>query len=154
MAKNKKKMNEFLVIALVVIGAIAVFVGYNVLMGTNSPYESLTEVDFKEYQKMMEDNESFFFTVSSAGCSACKTFMPKLDETLAEKNITGYYIDIDKLSSAESLQLAESMLGSKEAAESMATPTTFYVEAGISKFAPLIGDHEKENIISFIEIYE
>ena len=48
------------------------------LSGCSNKY--LKEISYNEYNKLIENKESFILEVMSAECSACKNFKPKLEE--------------------------------------------------------------------------
>lgn len=146
MKKNNKKTSEFLKIAIVVVIAIAAFIGFNIIKNSNDD-TTLKQITYKQYQTMIADGESFFFEVAASSCGACESFTPKLEQALEKTNTTAYSIDLDKLSTDDRNKLTQDL-------SITGTPTTLYIENGISKYAGLIGDNTLEDTIKFIEIHK
>lgn len=99
----------------------------------------LTEINYDEYKKLMEDKETFILEVMSSDCTACKDFRPKLEEVASDYQIDVKYINIDKLAADQYDELGVS-----------STPTViFYIDGEEETTAArIIGSVKRDKIIS------
>ena len=128
----KKKNNIFI---------FALFLGIIVLLtGCSNSY--LKELDFNELNNKVKNKESFFFVIVQDGCSHCASFTPKLEAVLDEYKITGYKLNLTKLTETQRDELSK--LFSYDG-----TPTTIFVKNGEeeSVMQRINGNQPKEKII-------
>ncbi len=57
----------------------------------------MVEISYEEYQKLLENKETFVLEVMKNDCSACKGIRPKLKKISGEYKVEIKYIDISKL---------------------------------------------------------
>ncbi len=107
---------------------------------------NIKDISYSKFNDMIKDEESFFFVVIRDGCSHCEAFVPKLDEILKENDITGYTLNLAKMSQKELDEFY-----SKYDVEG--TPTTIFIEKGkeASLLQRIDGNVSKEKIISKLE---
>ena len=83
------------------------------------------------------------FVITATYCSHCAEYKPTLSEVLTEYDITGYFIEEDKLDKEDLAKL-------KEIANFSGTPTTVFIKDGVeeSTATRLSGNQSKSKIIS------
>lgn len=103
----------------------------------------LKEINYKDFSKKINNNETFFIEVVQTGCSFCQSYTPKLKSVLEEYKITGYQINITEMND-EDYKLFNSAFNIK------GTPTTIFITEGkeISVLQRIDGNKDKETIIS------
>ena len=69
--------------------------------GCNKENKYLIEISYDEFNKKIENKETFFVEIMQDGCSYCEAFTPKLEEVLMEYEVTGYKLNLSKLSEDE-----------------------------------------------------
>lgn len=102
----------------------------------------LKNISYKELSEKMENKEEFFFVVTQDGCSHCEDFIPVLEEVLNENKVTGYNLNMSKLSESEKDKLDELF-------DVDGTPTTIFIKDGkeISILQRINGDVSSEKLI-------
>ena len=58
---------------------------------------NIENISYSKLNKMLENEETFFFVVTRDGCSHCEEFIPKLEAILEEYDITGYNLNISNM---------------------------------------------------------
>ena len=86
----------------------------------------LKEISYKEYNKMIENKETFILEIMRTDCSACISFKPKLEEVLNEYKIEVKYINTDHLSDKDKEKLFDELGVS-------GTPTVIFYTDGVEK---------------------
>lgn len=111
--------------------------------GLDAECKYLHKMSYTEYVKKIEAKESFVLEITSATCSACKGFRPKLIEFLNEYKVDMYYIDLDDFSEEEYDSFDEMVKFS-------GTPTTIFVVNGEEETvaARLVGNVSKDKIVA------
>ena len=108
-----KRINKILLIILLTL----VITGCN-----NKTY--LNEISYKEYQKLLENNETFILEIMRTDCSACIGYKPTLKKVTDEYKIEVKYINTDHISKDEVKNLYKEIDG---------TPTIIFYENGKEK---------------------
>lgn len=83
------------------------------------------EISFSDYEKMMNNKESFILFVGAESCSHCSQYKITLSQILRDYDVEINYIDIDKLSDSEKGKLKSKVTFS-------GTPTTFFIKDGVA----------------------
>ncbi len=99
----------------------------------------LVEINYDEYEKLIEQKETFILEVMQQGCPSCKEFRPKLKKVAEQYGIEVKYIDISKVPEEK-----QKVIGASE------TPTLiFYIEGEEeTTSARLVGNTSEKKIIS------
>jgi len=82
---------------------------------------SIEEITFTDYQKMVENKESFILFIGSHNCNHCMEFEITLNEVVEKYNIDFKYIDIANFSEEERKTFNIKFDG---------TPTTVFINDG------------------------
>ena len=100
---------------------------------------NLKEITYKEYEKLIENKETFVVEMMRTGCSHCQDIKPKLEEIANKYNIEIKYINVDKLSQEENDNI--SITG---------TPTLIFYNEGVesSVSTRIVGDKTKDYILN------
>lgn len=114
-----------------------------ILTGCNKENKYLVEISYKEFNKMVENKETFFVEVMQDGCQYCELFTPKLEEVLMENQVTGYKLNLSKLTEEEYKEFSLNYGDD-------GTPTTIFLTEGkeISKMQRITGNVSKTKIVS------
>jgi len=102
----------------------------------------LTEITFSELKEKLENKEDIVLEIVQTGCHNCTSFSPKFEEVLEEYKIEAYSLNISLLDEDGKKWLDEY--------EVDGTPTVIFFKGGkeISKMKRMVGDQDKERIIS------
>lgn len=116
---------------------LCIFVLVVLTTGCNNKY--LKEIKYKDYEKLIEDKETFALEVMRNGCSACESFEPTLKEFVKEYKIEVKYINTDNLTDEQIDKFGIT-----------GTPTIIFYENGEEKTisSRLIGAVSKDKIIT------
>lgn len=103
----------------------------------------MKEISYKEYNKLLNDKETFILEIMRTDCSACKSFKPKLTEVINKYKINIKYINTDHLKKKEvdNLYQATGIDG---------TPTVIFYDKGVeeTKASRINGSVSVDKIIS------
>lgn len=150
-------------IALVV-GVISVIViGCFVMGGTKAKptYElpltlsgdvGLHKLSYAEYQKKIDDNESFVIIVERTTCSHCQNFMPVAEEFAKNNEVPMYYIDTDEMEQSDWSDLETSNTYFKKNSGNWGTPTTI-VLAGKEAVDSIEGETDSKSLLKLYKEY-
>jgi len=107
-----------------------------------SESSNLKNLSYKDLQKKINNNDTFFFVVIKDGCQHCEGFTPKVKEVLDEYDIDGYTVNYTELSLEDNDSFYEEF-----GVDS--TPTTIFIKNGkeISIRQRLTGNVSKEKLI-------
>ncbi len=107
---------------------------------------NVKDLSYSKLKDMISDEETFFFVVVRDGCSFCEKFVPILEEVTDEYEITGYKLNIAKMSEDEYNEF-DSIYNVD------GTPTTIFIEKGkeTSLLQRIDGYVGKEKLISKLE---
>lgn len=107
-------------------------------------YETLT---YDEYISKIDANETFVIFLWQTGCSHCETFDPKIKAVIKKYDLEVFSMNLAELSDTEYAKV-------KNKTFITGTPTTLYIEDGVTQSDKIIGDADKEKIIKFFEKIE
>lgn len=84
------------------------------------------EINFDEYNKMIEEKQSFILFIGSETCSACQIYKKYLNEVIKDYQVKVKYIDLDKFTDDQynKFKVKHSFTG---------TPTTIFINDGVEK---------------------
>lgn len=127
------KKSDFILIGLVlVIIVVGIFSsrGTEALDEIEFPLElagevGLHQINYSQYEKLVDDEEAFIVVIERAGCSFCVQYMPIVEEVANEKKIAITYIDTDTLTSEEYNDLSTTNQYLKK--NNWGTPTTLFM---------------------------
>lgn len=102
---------------------IIIFIGILCLFNVGCGRGSIKEISFEEYQKLMENEETFILFIGSHTCSHCIQYNITLEEVIKKYNVDFNYIDIAKLNEEQSKEFSDSIRFD-------GTPTTVFIENG------------------------
>ena len=102
----------------------------------------LKDLSFSELKNKIEAKEEFFFVVTQDGCSHCEAYVPVLTKTLNKYKITGYNLNLSKLSESDNKEFEELF-------KTEGTPTTIFVKDGneISILQRIYGEATEDQIV-------
>jgi len=127
-----KKLKWFVLCGLMII----------LISGCSSSGGKFEEINFQEYQKLIENKESFVLEMLRDDCSHCKDLKPKLQKVIKEYDITIKTINLNSLSK-EDEKAFKSIVGTN------GTPTIIFYKNGeeASVATRIVGDIPREKII-------
>lgn len=124
---------------------LSVILGVFILCGCSN--SGVEEINYKEFDSLIEDKQSFILYIGSASCSNCTEFGPKFERVIEENNISDvYYIDLDELSDDEKSSF-------NKVVNITGTPTVVFITDGKeeSSFNRINGNVSKEKIKTRLE---
>lgn len=109
----------------------------------NNKFTTYETIDYKEYVRLMDSDETFSLVIGSSTCSACSLYKSTMDNFISKYNINVKYIDISKLSEDEYKLLRSEINFSS-------TPTTIFVKNGdhTSVYDRIVGAESISNVVS------
>ena len=112
-----------------------------------SSSSNIKEISLNEFNKKIENKETFVLYVGNEGCHNCVSYEPKLKEVLKEYNLTIYKLDNSKLSEDEFNKLNEKFSVS-------GTPTIMFITKGDEETTlnRIVGDSSKEKTIEKFKV--
>lgn len=127
-----KKLFKFSLILVVVL-----------LFGGCKNNSYLKEISYKEYEKLINDKETFILEVMRTDCSACINFKPKIEEVANEYKIEVKVINTDNLSEKDYQDLFDKT-------GITGTPTVIFYNDGVEKTisSRINGSVSKEKIVT------
>lgn len=148
--KNKKSnlILYFLIAVIVVVGILLV---YKLAFKTNEN-SNLTEITTTELENKINNKDTFVLVISQTGCSHCEQYLPELNRTLKEVNLTAFVVNLTNLSNEEATTLNKYVNVS-------GTPTTIFYHEGvetttlnrISGYAPKVKIKERLKSLGYID---
>ena len=102
---------------------LLIFVSFFSLFLVGCTKGSIDEITFDDYQKMIENKESFILFIGSHKCSHCIEFKAILEEIIEKYRVHFKYIDIANLTDEQDKQLSKDIIYK-------GTPTTVFIEEG------------------------
>jgi len=111
------------------------------ISGCNKSY--MKEISYKEYQKLIDNKETFILEIMKTDCSACISFKPKITQVANDYKIEVKYLNTDSLTENELNDLYQDTGIS-------GTPTVIFYNDGIekTKSSRINGSVSTEKIIS------
>ena len=108
----------------------------------------LHEIDYSEYEKMVNNGDSFVVIIERTGCSYCQMYMPIVEEYAKEKKVAITYINTDNLTQDEMNKLSTTNSYLKK--NQWGTPTTLFMLG--DRVVDSIGGYvDKEKVESFFK---
>lgn len=122
-----KKNNTNNIFLQLVIGFIILMALFLVLLmfldGQNK--SKLKVIDFRKYEELVKNEETFILYLGSSTCSACEIFTPTFNAVLKEYKLSAYYLELDKITKEEYDILTSNYIGNYYGI----TPTvTFHID--------------------------
>lgn len=114
-----KNWKLYLIIAVVI--AIGVFLVYKLAFADNNA--SLQTISISEFENKIKAKDTFILVITQTGCSHCEQYLPELNRTLSDNNITAYELNVTGLSTEDGKRLAQYVNFS-------GTPTTVFYNKG------------------------
>lgn len=135
---TKKKLIILLLVCFVIGGILLFF-----LFDKDKYKNNIIDINYKQLQEKLEKKESFILAIEQDGCSACKSFHPKLKKVANEKDVKVYKLNLAKLTEKQQDELDEHFTIS-------GTPTVVFVTNGgeESTMNRIVGDKDETYIIS------
>lgn len=154
-----KKSDIFLIIGLIVV----VVLGFFLMKGEKyepdydlplklSGEAGLHELTYAEYQKKIDNDESFVVIIERATCSHCVTYMPVAKAFAENSNLPMYYVDTDTFNEEDWNGFEKSISYFKEKNGNWGTPTTL-VQAGYDTVADIEGETDDKALSKLYEEY-
>lgn len=130
-AKKLKKSDLILIIGLIIVVVLGCFLmkgqkdepSYQLPL-TLEGEAGLQLLSYSDYQKKIDNNESFVVILSRESCSHCANFMPVAKEFASSKNLPMYYVDTDTFTEEEWSSFEKSNTFLKKNGGNWGTPTT------------------------------
>ena len=112
------------------------------LTGCETKENYLKNINLKELNEKLDNEEEFFFVVTQDGCSHCEEFLPVLKEVLNENKIIGYDFNLTRLSESDKDSFYEMF-------DIEGTPTTIFIKDGkeLSIMQRIVGGLDKDKLI-------
>lgn len=108
--------------------------------------EHIGELTSEEYEKKIQDRETFILYLYADSCKYCEKFEPVLDKSLGELNLDAYKIQNDK--NDDYRNLIKSKLGERF----QGTPAVyFYVGGEVKEY--LVGTQDISIVKKYLEAY-
>lgn len=134
-----KKSDIILILAVILV----IVVGSFVLKGPKEEknYElplkltgevGLKKLSYEEYQKKIDDNESFVCIIERKTCSHCVSFMPVAEKFANDEKVPMYYIDTDEMNEEDWEKLPKSNTFFKKKGDNWGTPTTIVLAGNVA----------------------
>lgn len=111
-------------------------------------FAGVKEIGYSDYSQMVEENKNFVLLVVREGCTYCESFEPIMEETVNEKNIPVYVIDIATFTEDELNEFYESNKFLSKG--DWGTPTTLVLQGSVV-IDSLEGMTEKDKLIEFLD---
>ena len=129
--KKLKKSDLILIIGLIIVVILGCFlmkgqkeeVSYQLPL-TLEGEAGLQLLSYSDYQKKIDNNESFVVILSRESCSHCANFMPVAKEFASSKNLPMYYVDTDTFTEEDWSSFEKSNTFLKKNNGNWGTPTT------------------------------
>ena len=129
--KKLKKSDLILIIGLIIVVILGCFlmkgqkeeVSYQLPL-TLEGEAGLQLLSYSDYQKKIDNNESFVVILSRESCSHCANFMPVAKEFASSKNLPMYYVDTDTFTEEDWSSFEQSNTFLKKNNGNWGTPTT------------------------------
>lgn len=104
---------------------------------------NLKSISYSKLNKMLENEETFFFVVTKDGCSHCEAFVPVVEEVLKEYDLVGYNLNISEMNDSDYEEFYNTY-------NVTGTPTTIFISKGkeTSLLQRIDGEVSKEKLIS------
>lgn len=99
----------------------------------------ITEINYSELEKLINDKKSFILEIVQTGCSHCEEFSPRFKVILKDNNIEAYSLNLYNLTNEEREKLNKSTTIS-------GTPTVLFFEDGKETSNRIYGDVSNEKI--------
>lgn len=151
--KKIKKTDIALIIGVIAIVVISFFAIQGNAPKIEKPVAvtgegGLVQINYSEYEELINSEEPFIVVISSATCSHCQNFMPVVEEVSEEHNIPVKYVDLDEFSNEDmsSLSTSNSFLKRNQ----WGTPTTLIL-VGDTVVDSLEGETDEETLIDFFD---
>jgi predicted bacteriocin transport accessory protein len=103
---------------LTIIAAAFIF-----LTGCTNNLKTYKEIKFADFNRMIENEESFVLYIGSSNCSHCAAYTLTINRVVKQHQVSVHYIDVAKLSNEEYDQFYDMV-------EFDGTPTTIFIENG------------------------
>lgn len=84
----------------------------------------IEKIDYSQFQKMLENKESFILEIVQDGCSACEDFSPRFDKILKEHDIKAKSISTTTLSDTDEKEFNNQY-------QITGTPTVIFFKDGV-----------------------
>lgn len=94
------------------------------ISGCGNKLKTYHKLSYDEFNKMIENKESFPIVIGRTGCSACEVFEPTMESFISKYQVTVYYMDIS-LMSTEEFNEFKAIYGISS------TPTTTFIKDGV-----------------------
>ena len=108
-------MKKIMAVILIVISTI--------MITGCSNNNTVTEINFKDLEEKINNNDSFILEVIQTGCSHCEEFSPRFRAVLKTNNLEAYSINIYNLSDEERKEFNDLVTIS-------GTPTVIFFDKG------------------------
>ena len=141
--KNHKENNKLIILAIVV-SLIVGLALYGITVVTNKGY---VEMNYTQLKQKMENKETFVLFIGTESCSACNMYKEILNNKFAKeyRTVTIFYIDVSKLTDAESASFNATF-------DYSVTPTTLVITEGrVSNIDKIEGSNNYDNLIELLK---
>lgn len=129
--RKRNKSDFILIIGLIIVVVLGCFlmkgqkeeISYQLPL-TLEGDAGLQLLSYSDYQKKIDNNESFVVILSRKSCSHCANFIPVAKEFASSKNLPMYYVDTDTFSEDDWSSFEKSNTFLKKSKGNWGTPTT------------------------------
>ena len=129
--RKRNKSDFILIIGLIIVVVLGCFlmkgqkeeISYQLPL-TLEGDAGLQLLSYSDYQKKIDNNESFVVILSRKSCSHCANFIPVAKEFASSKNLPMYYVDTDTFSEEDWSSFEKSNTFLKKSKGNWGTPTT------------------------------
>ena len=109
-------------------------------------YANIHKIDYKTFNEMIANKETFVIVISQTSCSHCIAYKPIFDETLREHNIKGYELDLQVANKTDLEDFLETY-------PVEGTPTTMIFTKGVYEEEMRVSVQQKDAITNFLKKY-
>lgn len=124
----------------------SIYDNYKAVTNNTTIYTESIPLTYSEYEKKIENKESFVLLMWQTGCGHCQTFEPVLNEVIKKYNLQIYSINIGEITDTEYAKLKNKTFVD-------GTPTTIVFKEGVTQTKKLIGSKDVEDVIKFLVKY-
>ena len=112
----------------------------------------LVKLSYDEYQKKIDNKDSFVVIIERTTCSHCQNFMPVAEKFAKDNKLPMYYIDTDEMEEDDWTKLEKSTTFFKEKGDNWGTPTTL-VQVGKQTVDSIEGETTASNLLKIYKKY-
>lgn len=123
MVNKMKNKNIFLGVIIILLIVLGTYLIYSLSFKNTDKESNLVNLSVSELEAKINNKDTFIIVITQTGCSHCEQYIPELNRTLKENNLTAYKLNITELNKEDSSILSRYINFS-------GTPTTIFFHDG------------------------